>query len=227
MTNKDEMRRASVRERFLRLDTATVADVLDSIGRFDQGLAPEFRSRNPYGTKVAGWAFTIQGRMESYNAPGDAKKLEACDQVSVDDVTVWSGGGEGVCYFGELIAAGMKTRGCRGAVMDGGIRDLRMINEFGFPVFSCYQTPIQSIGRWRVEVWQKPIRLRGATTQFVDIDPGDFIFGDDDGIVVVPAELVNEVLETSEALDGSQNEIRSDLLDGLSLQDALARYRHL
>src|SRR6516165_6977538 len=103
--------------------------------------------------------------------------MEACEGLASGDISVWSGDGEGICYFGELIAIGMKERGCAGALVDGGVRDIRWIQDQSFPVFARYRTPVQSIGRWKVNGWQEPVSLRGATSTYVTVNPGDFILG--------------------------------------------------
>ena len=86
--------------------------------------------------------------------------MEACQGLGAGEVSVWSGDGEGICYFGELIAIGMKERGCVGALVDGGIRDVRWIAQQHFPVYARYRTPVQSIARWRVAFGR-----RGSTTR--------------------------------------------------------------
>jgi 4-hydroxy-4-methyl-2-oxoglutarate aldolase len=222
--NKDE-----IRQRYLAVDTSNVADVLDTLGYLDQGLSSEFA---PFpvrcdGTKLAGWAYTIRGQMAPFPLGGDDDKMLACQGLSAGEISVWSGDGEGICYFGELIALGMKERGCVGAVLDGGIRDVRWIGQHGFPVFAKYRTPVQSIGRWKVNAWQVPVVLRGATSNFVSVKPGDFILGDDDGAIVIPAPLVEQVLAESERLTATEAAIRTQLSEGLTLAEALAKYGHV
>ena len=73
---------------------------------------------------------------------------------------------------GELIALGMQERGCVGAVVDGGVRDLRWLRQHDFPVFARYRTPVQSIGRWSVTGWQEPVSISGATMRWVRVNPG-------------------------------------------------------
>lgn len=223
MRTQDE--RASIRKRFLALDTSNVADILDRRGLHHQGLAPDFRPFS--GQRVAGWAYTIMGQMVPYSGSGDPKKMEACAGIGLDEVSVWSGNGQGVCYFGELIALGMAERGSVGAVVDGGVRDTRWLAEHRFPVFARYRTPIQSIGRWRVSDWQIPVYLAGATSSSVCIRPGDFILGDNDGLVVVPDEHVDEVLEEAEDLTKTEIQVRAALRDGASLAECLERYGHV
>jgi regulator of RNase E activity RraA len=165
--------------------------------------------------------------MTPFPLGGDDDKVQACQGLSAGEISVWSGDGEGICYFGELIALGMKERGCVGAVLDGGIRDVRWIGQHGFPVFAKYRTPVQSIGRWKVNAWQVPVVLRGATSNFVSVKPGDFILGDDDGAIVIPAPLVEQVLAESERLTATEAAIRTQLSEGLTLAQALAKYGHV
>src|SRR4051812_8210064 len=189
----NDIEREAIRRRYLQVDTATVADVLDAMDVPDRGLASSF---NPYPAdcgKMAGWAYTIRGQMTPYSGGGDPDKMKAVDGVSPGELTVWAGDGEGICYFGELIALGMKLRGAAGALIDGGIRDIEWIAKQRFPVYARYRTPVQSIGRWKVTAWQVPVQLPGATVKRVEIRPGDFLLADTDGAIAIPAEIAEEV----------------------------------
>ncbi len=223
---RNTAQRRALRQRYLKVDTANVADVLDTMGLLDQGLAPEFHQFT--GTeRLAGWAFTIRGQMVPGPQGGDAKKMQACQAISEDEVSVWSGDGKGICYFGELIAIGMKERGSVGALIDGGIRDLHWLGQLDFPVFAKYRTPVQSIGRWQVTGWQEPVYLAGATRPQVVVHAGDFILADADGAIVIPAEHAEEVLNEAEHLTRQEALIRLELAAGLSLAAALEKYGHV
>jgi regulator of RNase E activity RraA len=219
--------REAIRLRFLAVDTANVADVLDTLGYMDQGLAHDFGPYPATAGRIAGWAYTIRGQMSPYELGGDSKKMEACQGLSAGEISVWSGDGEGICYFGELIAIGMKERGCVGALVDGGIRDVRWIGEHGFPVYARYRTPVQSIGRWKVTDCQVPVYLKGATTSRVQVRPGDFILGDEDGAIVIPVEVLQQTLEEAERLTQTEHKIRGELSKGLTLAQALEQYGHV
>lgn len=226
MTSDEE--RQELRRRFLAVDTSNVADVLDQLGLHDQGLAADFAPRPAGAGKLAGWAFTIRGQSAPYDhGSGDADKMRALEEVIPDCVTVWSGDGEGVCYFGELISIGMQERGCVGALVNGGVRDVAWIGRLGFPVYARYRTPIQSIGRWKVTAWDVPVVVAGATARSVPILPGDFILADEDGAVAIPGGVVDHVLEQAEAMGRREQEIRSELAAGLSLSAALAKFGHV
>jgi regulator of RNase E activity RraA len=216
-----------IRERFLAVHTSNVADVLDQMGLLDQGLAADFQPFPATAGKLAGWAYTIRGQMAPYSGTGDAAKMAACQGIGRDEISVWSGDGDGICYFGELIALGMQELGCVGALVDGGIRDVRWIGEHRFTVYARYRTAVQSIGRWRVTATQEPVYLRGATSERVVIRPGDFVLCDEDGGVVVPAAHVQAVLEQSEALTRQEVLIRREIAAGMTLKQALDKYGHV
>lgn len=216
-----------IRLRYLRVDTSNVADVLDGMGHLSQGLSPEFSPYPANTGRIAGWAYTIRGQMTPYAMGGDADKMKACQGLSPGEVSVWSGDGEGICYFGELIAIGMKERGCSGALVDGGIRDIRWLGEHGFAVFARYRTPVQSIGRWKVTACQTAVFMRGATAALVEVKPGDFILGDEDGVIVIPAAIAENVLLEAERLTEVEKNIREELKKGMTLAEALAKFGHV
>jgi len=217
----------TIRQRYLKVDAATVSDVLDALGYQHQGLAGQFAPYPETAGKLAGWAYTICGEMRPYAGSGDPDKMKAVDGLKAGCVSVWSGAGEGVCFFGELIALGMKTRGCAGALVDGGIRDIEWIAKQRFPVYARYRTPVQSIGRWKVTAWQVPAYLPGATKQHVIVNPGDFVLGDVDGVVVVPADAVEKALNEAERLTATEVKIRAALDAGATLEQVLAKYGHV
>ena len=228
MAERTPAQKLDIRTRYLFVDTPNVADILDILGYVNQVLAPTFRPFPAIAGKLAGWAYTIRGHKTSYPiAGGDPDKMTACQGLSVGEVSVWSGDGEGICYFGELIAIGMKERGCAGAVVDGGVRDVRWIGEQDFPVYARYRTPVQSIGRWKVNAWQVPVRMRGATSEYVTVNPSDFVLADEDGVVVIPNGVVENVLEQAEKLTETERLVRKELSRGMSLSAALKKYGHI
>ncbi|MGW8811686.1 RraA family protein [Gordonia terrae] len=214
--------RALIRSRFLAVDVANVADVLDDLGHRDQALGTDLACVAGR-ERLAGWAFTISGAMS--DTPGrDPLKAQACNEIGPDEVSVWQGNGRGVCYFGELVAIGMMQRGSPGAVLDGGVRDRKWLHEIGYTTFSRYPTSVQTSGRWRVSAWQQPVTLPGASGQPVVIEPGDFILGDDDGVIVIPAALVDVVLEAAETMTDKEIDVRAAIRNGMTLADAMTQF---
>ena len=101
------------------------------------------------------------------------------------------------------------------------------LREHGFTAFAAYRSAVQSIGRWRVTDFQVPVFLRGATATWVKVHPGDFVIGDEDGAIVVPAAVVDPVLEAAEAMTQTETRVRASLRDGMSLNQALEKYGHV
>ena len=220
-----EAQREEAVRRYREVDTAVIADVLDDLGKHNQGLSPSFTTRTS--DRIVGWAYTIGGSMTPRETTGDALKMEACSGIGSHQVAVWGGNGEGVCYFGELIGLGMLERGATGALVDGGVRDLNALEAAEFPVFARYASSVQSIGRWYVTHWQEPLYVSGATARYVEINPNDFIVGDRDGVIVVPNELVDGVLDAAEDLMRTESQIRASLANGMTLSEALDQFGHV
>ncbi len=219
--------REALRRRYLEVDTPTVADVLDALGLRDQGLAPSFAPFPAGAGKMGGWAYTLRGKMTRYAGSGDPQKMKAVDGLGRGELAVWSGEGRGVCFFGELIALGMERRGCAGALLDGGIRDIAWIARQRFPVYARYRTPVQSIGRWKVTDWQVPVDMPGATRKRVKVRPGDFVLADIDGVIVIPKPVAGKVLAEAERLTKKEIRIRRELDRGATLADVLKKYGHV
>jgi len=94
-------------------------------------------------------------------------------------------------------------------------------------VFARYHTSVQSIGRWKVTSYQESVSLRGATSTWVTVDPGDFVVADEDGAVVIPQQYIGRVLEEAERLTATEVKIREALAAGDSLSECLAKFGHV
>ncbi len=209
-----------MRGRFLQVHTAALADVLDDRGRRRQTLPPSIRPLVP-GTRLAGRAFTVEGRPSDHDDWDAAirKTLAMLGDVPRDHVAVYQCHQESAAHFGELSATSLASRGVAGCVLDGGCRDTRLIVDEGFPVFARHVTPEDSTWRWQVTATQVPIVVGN-----VRIEPGDWVVGDDDGVVVVPDELAADVLAEAEAKIGTENRIRDAVREGISPLEAYERY---
>jgi regulator of RNase E activity RraA len=106
-----------------------------------------------------------------------------------------------------------------GAVLDGGVRDLDLINAMQFPVFARFRCAGSSIGRWNITHWQTPIRIKDTV-----INPGDFVFGDADGVVIIPADVTIEILVQAEDVYARESGMRRELRQGVSIKDAYKKY---
>jgi len=209
-----------MRERFLRIYTAAIADILDAQGLHEQTLPPSIRPLRP-GTRLAGPAFTVSGRPARAGSYDNAlrKVLVMLGDVPAGCVAVYACAQDTAAHLGELSVTSLKARGVAGCVLDGGCRDVRFILEEDFPVFCGHITPEDSTWRWELEATQVPI-----TVGTVRIEVGDWVVGDDDGVVVVPQGLAEAVLAEAEGKAATESEIRAAVRAGASPLEAYERY---
>jgi 4-hydroxy-4-methyl-2-oxoglutarate aldolase len=209
-----------MRERFAGVYTAALADVLDERGLREQTLPPQIRPLVP-GMRIAGQAFTVEGRPADHGDWDGAirKTLAMLGAVPTGQVAVYQCHHERSAHFGELSATSLLTRGVAGCVIDGGCRDTRFIAEQGLPVFARHVTPEDCTWRWEVTATQVPI-----TIGTVRIAPGDWVVGDEDGVVVVPLDVAADVLAEAERKVGTESEIREAVTRGVSPLEAYERY---
>jgi 4-hydroxy-4-methyl-2-oxoglutarate aldolase len=223
----DTAHRADIVRRYGRLQTAIVCDVYDERGWEPRALHPDLRRVTAPDVPLVGFAATIVGRQERFAGP-DRAKLAAADALPRDSVAVWSGTDAGYyCLFGDLIAATMLRRGCRGALVDGGIRDVRAIDATGFPVQARHVTPLQGLGRWRVRDVDAPLALPSAYGAPITVMPGDLVVGDADGVVVVEGERIDEVLARAEAILAAEAEARALSEQGMTAEEMLDKFGHV
>ena len=223
----DTSDRAAVAARFGAIPTAVVCDVYDERGWSPPALHAELRPRTAAGTVLVGFAATIVGRQERFEGP-DRAKLAFADALEPHSVAVWAGTDAGeYCLFGDLIAATMQQRGCRGAIVDGGLRDVAAIDATGFPVYARCVSPVQGLGRWRVTESGVPVAIRAAYGAPIVVRPGDLVLGDADGVVVVASDVIGTVLERAEAIVAAEAEARERSGEGMTAQEMLERYGHV
>lgn len=214
---------ADIRSRFLALYTGAVADVLDAGGRRDQVLPAEIQPVT-LTMRVAGPAFPGVGLPTDDVRHNDTeKRLAMLESVKPGFVSVWSCGGHGgSAHWGEIMSRSVMERGCVGAVIDGGLRDTEFVLRLGFPVFCRFRSPASSVGRWDIVDWDCEIAI-GRTA----IRPGDWVFGDVDGAVVIPADIVEDVLVESENKVAKEGLMRAELDRGERITDVFGRHGSL
>ena len=211
----------------LKAGTAVIADVFDSFEKIPPVLDNALRPFKAESASFAGPAYTITGQTETWKG-GDRAKLEAIDAMPANVVALWASmDAKGVCCFGDLLATAMQGRGCVGAIVDGGVRDVAFLRQCGMPVVARYCTPAQGVGRWRVTAAQVPIQVRGALQEWLWVNPGDILVADDDGVIVVPRKMLEQV--TSRVVEWAKTETgsREEIKNGLPLLKALEKYGHL
>ena len=202
------------------LYTAAVADALDELGQHDRAMREYLRPLSSE-SKFAGWARTILCQDIFYVPPDPyGLEIEAIDSILPGEVVaVATGESKRNAPWGELLSTAARARGARGAVIDGLVRDVAKIQELGFGVFAAGIKPVDSKGRGIVVDYNVPVQCAGIV-----VNPGDLIFADYDGVVVVPAEMVEDTLRLATEKISKENHSRAELSQGAYLSDVYAKY---
>ncbi|MGI6037184.1 MAG: RraA family protein [Limnochordia bacterium] len=202
------------------LYSGVIADILDEYNLRNQAMNTSIR---PLGEEdvLAGEAFTILAT-DVYEIPARPYELilQTVDSVGEGQVVVATTNGSSAAgFWGELLTTRAMRKGSVGAVIDGLIRDSRVIKELGFPMFIRGYCPLDSKGRTDVIAYNVPIECGG-----VRVYPGDFIFADNDGVVVVPKGIKDEVIEKALAKVEAENQVRRELEAGKSVREVYDKY---
>jgi len=199
------------------LYSAVLSDILDSMGYRNHAMNPEILPVLPEAT-LAGRAMPIE--LSASNREPSEKDpygmlIDALDSLKPNEVVVLAGTrARQAAVWGELLSVASKARCARGAVVDGPIRDSRQILGMNnFPVFSVGRVPYDSKGR--VDVVKHHSSIRSGD---VIINPGDLVFADIDGVVIVPKEIEKEVLIEARKKVSGENTVRDELSSGKYLR---------
>lgn len=212
---------AGIAERFKKLYVPAVCDVLDG---YDLRYQYAHHSINPLSPDmmVAGPAFTIQGRANSTLDQSKRLGPKVIDSFRPGVVAMYDTMGEELTgVWGELWSSGAMKRGCVGAIVDGGIRDTAYIRRTGFPIFMKFTSPGDAYGRFNIVDFECPVNIGG-----VSVNPGDYVFGDEDGVVIIPKELTLEVLVEAEKIVAKEAVIREQIAEtDVSLADLYVKHQ--
>lgn len=205
------------------LYSPVLSDVMDSMGRMNQALRPFVR---PLDESLVLFGRARTGLYEERDGvrPGEDPydvEMALVDDLGTDDVAVFACGGptERIAPWGELLSTAARHRGAAGCVTDGLVRDVRHIRALSFPVFHGGIGPLDSKGRGKMVAKDVPVVCGG-----VEVAAGDLVFGDVDGVVVIPQAIALDVIAAALDKIGSENKTRAHLEEGMSLTEVYARY---
>lgn len=202
--------------RAARLDTATLSDALDKLG-------------------IAGQCYRIKPRDNSFRMAGRAWTLlygpagkpagtvgDYIDDVPPGSVVVLDNGGrDNATVWGDILTEIAHRRGIAGTVIDGVCRDTHLCLSLGYPVFSKDHWMRTGKDRVQVEATGVPVNIGDAR-----VAPGDLVKGDADGVVVIPREHEDQVLDTAEAIEAAEDRIREAVRGGMRLDEARQQFKY-
>jgi 4-hydroxy-4-methyl-2-oxoglutarate aldolase len=205
-----------------QLYTPVMGDILDKLGRTHQFLPPPVQPMRE-DMRVIGRAMPVL----MIDVHGPQKKpfglmTEALDDLQPGEIYLAGGGAMRCAYWGEICTATAIQRGAAGAVVDGYHRDTPQVLEQKWPVFSRGRFAQDSAVRMAVADFRCPLEVDG-----VWIEPGDLVFGDLDGVVIIPRALEAEVITQALAKARSEKRVRKAIEGGLSATAAFRKFRVL
>lgn len=205
------------------LYTAVLSDVMDEMGYFNQALRPFVRPLDEALSFMGRARTGLYAQTHSVLDGENPYELEIrlVDDLKPGDVAVFACDGptDRIAPWGELLTTAAKARGAAGCVTDGLVRDVRHIRKMQFPVFHGGIGPLDSKGRGRMIEMDRPVVCAG-----VRICAGDTVFGDVDGVVVVPQAISDQVFAKALEKVTHENRTRDELRKGRLLSEVYSKY---
>ena len=213
-------------DQFRNLSAAVLSDVMDVLGLMNQAMQPFVRPLDE-SLVLAGRARTGLYMLAYEVRDGENPyeiEIALVDDLKPGDVPVLACNGptQRIAPWGELLSTAAQARGAVGCITDGLVRDVRQIREMGFPVFHGGIGPLDTKGRARMVQRDVPVECAG-----VKVRDGDFVFGDADGVVVIPQERAAEVLARAKEKVAGEGRTRDELRQGRLLREVFEKYRIL
>ena len=223
-TSKKSPSVAELCRRYGKLYGGPLYDTLEQMGYPNQVLDLAIKPLVPT-MKVAGPAYTVKSERRHPDEP-NAPAVDILAGIRRGCVAVYSVGREDRSgHWGELTSNAAAAKGCQGVVVDGGGRD--STEHVKIPKWSCfcrYTSPIEFGSRGRITAVGVPILMSGSLTTVVRVRPGDFVFGDSDGVMIIPQEIALEVLYSAEDVVAREKKGRALIRQGTSMDRVKKAY---
>ena len=203
-----------------KLYSAVICDALDSLGYTNQSPRLQFHAYTGIESMAGRCKTTLWVEMFHEDPNPYELELQAVDACQPGDVLIAAASGSvrsGI--WGELLSTAARNAGCVGALVHGAVRDVRQMTQMQFPVFATAKCMYDSIHRQRVVDMDVPVEIDG-----VRFYPGDLIFADTDGIVVIPQEVEEEVIEKALNKVNAENITRTQIKSGMKATIAYKKY---
>jgi regulator of RNase E activity RraA len=207
-------------EGFRHVEVASVSDASEQI--LGRKMYMSHRMQSIFPTKFAGYAVTVLLKKDEGNKDPNALAgmLAAIDAGPKDSVYVMSvEDGADIAGMGGLMGTAMYSRGFAGAVVDGGVRDVAQLRRIGFPVYALGPVPSTSVGHYKFAGSNISMLCDG-----VQVQPGDIVSADLDGVVVVPRAKAEEILALAQKMDFKEHSMYPFIEKFRSLQEAVRKF---
>jgi regulator of RNase E activity RraA len=210
----------SLLEGFRHVEVASVSDAAEQV--LGRKIYMSHRMQSIFPTKFAGFAVTVllkkaEGNKDTNALAGMMAAIDGGAKDSVYVMTVEDGAD--IAGMGGLMGTTMYSRGYVGAVVDGGVRDIAQLRRIGFPVYALGPVPSTSVGHYKFAGANIPMLCDG-----VQVQPGDIVAADADGVVVVPRAKAEEILALAQQMDFKEHSMYPIIEKFHSLQEAVRRF---
>ncbi len=210
----------SLADRYEASSVSAVHDVMRAMNIEGRVLPTTIRPLIPE-KKLAGLAFTVAGRRTT-TADAHATLLawsRLLSKAPPGCVLVCQPNDDELALMGELSAEALRLKGVRGYIVDGGCRDADGLIAMNFQVFCRFFTPSDIVGRWLPDNPGHPITIGD-----VDIETGDVVFGDRDGVIVVPGDRAEEIVAKAETVMATESAMRQAIRGGMDPEAAYLEF---
>ena len=207
-------------ERLSKCYTGVVHDIMRDDGHKNFTLPSSIRpSKNKY--ILAGQIFTMEGIVDKTLDHHETLLAWTgfLSKAPNNKVVICQPNNHEVALMGELSAETLQLKGVRGYIVDGGARDLDFILKIDFPLWSSFYTPRDVVGFWKPTDFEKTIKI-GDTV----INNNDYVLADIDGVVIIPKNNIEDILNRSEKLINTENLVRKSIKEGMDPQEAYLKY---
>ncbi len=202
--------------RAAKLDCAALSDALDRLSI--AGQCRRIRPCDP-GFRMAGRAYTVlyepvgetPGTVGEFIDDAPAGSVIVIDNQGRDDVGTW----------GNILTEAAHRRGMAGTVIDGNNRDVALCRELGYPIYSHHTWMRTGKGRIQLKALQVPVTIGSVT-----VNPGDIVVGDPDGVVVLPREHENDILDAAEQITFNEQRLRDAIRGGMRMDEARRQFHY-
>lgn len=214
---------ANLTERLEACYSGAIYDVMRNRGLENCVLPSEILAIDPK-MRCCGPIFTLRGVAFDATRPNTETDyllpwVQFLAAAPADHVVICQPNSDKLALMGELSAETLKSRGVRGYIVDGGSRDNSFIQRLGFPVFCRFRTPRDIVAKWVPDATDIPITIGDVL-----IRSGDYVLADFDGVVIIPAEIADDVITEVEAVISAEDNVRNAIISGEDPVEAYKKY---